>query len=181
MSIRSGSRNEACSSRKARFISTRPSRCDCSDSILYPYSMAAKCCQAYSHHQKKQASQRNSELPHFPTAIGIFHLRQPRVVNLFGKVNFGRAGPAGCCAGDRSFFTLRDPRPLLPFMPLRRDWIRIAPFALRYRVPDCKFSSSAWVCDCTLCSAALHVFIRSLIMVPCTLSLSSAVFVSFPD
>src|SRR5205809_4127694 len=46
MSIRSGSRNEASSSRSARFISTKPSRCVLSDSILYPYSMALKCCQA---------------------------------------------------------------------------------------------------------------------------------------
>src|SRR6202521_4271292 len=46
-SIRSGSRSDASSRRRARFISVRPSRCDRSVSILYPYSIARKCCSAY--------------------------------------------------------------------------------------------------------------------------------------
>ena len=45
-SMRSGSRSEASSKRRARFISIRPSRCDFSASILYPYSMALKCWKA---------------------------------------------------------------------------------------------------------------------------------------
>src|SRR6266550_6214005 len=46
VSMRSGSRSEASSRRRARFISANPSRWVFSDSILYPYSMAVKCCQA---------------------------------------------------------------------------------------------------------------------------------------
>jgi len=69
MSIRSGSRSDACSSRQARFISTSPSRCDRSDSILYPYSMAAKCC-----HAKVItggiSTPMQCRMPHFPTAMG---------------------------------------------------------------------------------------------------------------